>query len=403
MNLFKVLLLSVLTIPAIGQEFEISAEQYPFYSMVEWKGTGSILFNRDPSGVTRKVNMTMVSDQLISTWQESFNPNGKEYYYISSENARYIYFLDDLQPEYGKFSLHQISSAGNVKSTSVNLSSTIKKLGFDPGEVTLIDIVTTDKALVHLFRHKNSKDKKYTDFATFVTHHNFLSYGIILGEVGEKEIKEGMLTSWQYVGFNDDEIYFASRMNQNSKQGWSVQHVSSKGVLKESLFIKAPKQNFVALPNTGLGAVGKSYMKSDSDVEAGTLIRQGNKFYLLGLTGPAEKNALQLFELKEGEWKLLNKTELAAEATKKITYFGVFPLNEGVGTRVGNQVIFLPFDTQKQAVAQEFNPLMNFNPSRYLSLKKKELFTVSLPTGDLFFDTKQLNQAGNVKFEFIKK
>ena len=73
-----------------AQQFTLPAEEYPFFDIVEWKGTGSLLLNRDPSGLKKKINVTMVGENATSTWQESFNPNTDAYYFISSENARYV-------------------------------------------------------------------------------------------------------------------------------------------------------------------------------------------------------------------------------------------------------------------------------------------------------------------------
>jgi hypothetical protein len=84
-----------------AQQFTLPAEEYPFFDIVEWKGTGSLLLNRDPSGLKKKINVTMVGENATSTWQESFNPNTDAYYFISSENARYVYFLDQLEDWFG--------------------------------------------------------------------------------------------------------------------------------------------------------------------------------------------------------------------------------------------------------------------------------------------------------------
>jgi hypothetical protein len=156
-----IILSLIIGISTFGQQFEIPAEEYPFYTIIEWKGIGSMLLNRDPSGNSKKVNLTLVSDKTTRIWQQSFNPNGKDFYYISSENARYVYFLDNLNPENGKISLHQLNSAGNIKSSTILLGPAIKKLGaYDFTKLELMDIVTTDKALVHIFRYHDEKEKK---------------------------------------------------------------------------------------------------------------------------------------------------------------------------------------------------------------------------------------------------
>jgi hypothetical protein len=62
-----------------AQQIEMPAEQYPFYSILEWKGMGAILLNRDPAGNMKKVNMTLVGNKSTNIWQQSFNPNGKDF------------------------------------------------------------------------------------------------------------------------------------------------------------------------------------------------------------------------------------------------------------------------------------------------------------------------------------
>ena len=128
-KIFSFFISTILGFSTFAQQFEIPAEKYPFYSILEWKGRGSILLNREPTGITKKVNLTLVGNQSTSIWQESFNPRGKDFYFISSENTRYTYFLENLNPELGKIFMHQLNSAGNMKSTSVSLTAAIKELG----------------------------------------------------------------------------------------------------------------------------------------------------------------------------------------------------------------------------------------------------------------------------------
>lgn len=402
MKLIQFLLFLLIGSSAFAQQFEIPAEQYPFFSVLEWKGMGSILLNRDPSGNMKKVNMTLVGNKTTSIWQQSFNPNGKDFYYISSENARYVYFLDDLNPQAGKVSLHQLSSAGNIKSTSVLLSSAIKKLGaYDMTQMEVMDIVTTDKALVHIFRYHDVKAKKYTEIATFITHHNLLVYAVILGEVPEAGVKEGTMGQWHYIGFNGDNIYFAARDKTNKKNGWAVQNYTSKGALTEGLTIQAPDDKYEISGLVGIGTNGRVYINNNVDADAGSLIHHNGQFYALGSVLNGTSRTLTLKQLVEGKWKTLSSATYAETAKK--TELGTYPLNEGIGCKVNNTLIFLPYQESTAANAVPFSPKFNMNPSRWIITDKKELFAVSLAEGNLFFDTAQLNKAGNVKFEFVKK
>ena len=387
-----------------AQQFEMLAEEYPFYSILEWKGMGAILLNRDPSGNAKKVNLTLVGNKTTSIWQQSFNPNGKDFHFVSSENARYVYFLDNLNPENGKISLHQLNSAGNIKSTSVLITSAIKKLGaYDLTRMQLIDVVTTDKALVHIFRYHDEKEKKYTEIATFITHHNMLVYASILGEVSELSLKEGNYGQWKYIGFTDDQIYFAARDYQNKQKGWTVKNFTSKAVMTEARFIQGPTEKFDMIEQVGIGANGKTILNAASDSESGTLLFHNNQIYLTGILTEGSTKTIKLKQLKEGKWIDLNSAKITLEPSKKALQFGNYPLNEGIGCKIGGNMLFLPFNSAQKPIQNSFTSRFNSNPSRFILEEKKELFAVSLAEGNLFFDLNQLNKSGNVKFEFIKK
>lgn len=399
-----ILLFLFLGLQINAQRIEIWAEQYPFYNVLEWKGMGTILMNRDPSGNMKKVNLTLAGNSPTHIWQQSFNPNGKDFYYISSENARYVYFLDNLNLEAGKVSFHQLNSAGNVKSTSVSLASAIKKLGYDPLELELIDIVTTDKALVHIFRYHNEKDKKYVEIATFITHHNLLEYATILGEIPDDNIKSGNFGMWKYIGFTEDQIAFATRDLVNKKSGWTVKTYTSKGVLSEARFIEAPSEKFDFLDFSGLGTHGSIYLgdKTKHNNEKGSILFHKNQFYLTGTVTEGTNKTAKLFQLTEGKWNLLN-SHTYIDQSKKVSTFGTYVLNEGVACKIGSVVVFLPYSSSSKPVQSNFKANFNTNPSRMIIEDKKEQFAVYLADGVLYFDTNQLNKPGNVIFEFVKK
>lgn len=390
---------------AKSQKIEIPAEAYPFYSVVEWKGMGALLLNKDPEWVNKKINITCVNHESTSPFLQSFNPNTKDFHFVSSENARYIYFLDHLNPEAGKISLHQLNSAGNIKSTSVSISLAIKKLGdFDLTQLETMDVVTTDKALVYIFRYHDTKEKKYTEIATFITHHNLLVYATILGDVTETNLKDDKYGVWKYIGFTNDEIYFAARDYQEKKHGWAVKNFTSKAVLTNAQFINGPEKLFNYNQHVGIGTNGRTILKSSSERESGLLVQHNGKFYLTGLSSEGTSSKVQLKTLEEGKWIDLSSTTLPIESLKKSQEMGVYPLNEGLGLKVGSSSVFLPFDKSKKVVTGTYSPKLNTNPSRFFIEEKQELFAVSLgEKGILFFDPKQLNKAGNVTFELIKK
>ncbi|MEN9442383.1 MAG: hypothetical protein RLZ33_2460 [Bacteroidota bacterium] len=406
MKIVHLLFSLTLGISSFAQQFEMPAEQYPFYSIVEWKGMGAMLLSKDPLQNSKKINLTLAGNATTSIWQQGFNPDDKDFYYISSENARYVYFMDNLQLQEGKTFFHQLNSNGNVKSTSVSLGAAIKKLGaFDPLELELMDIVTTDKALVHVFRYHDVKAKKYVEIATFITHHNMLPYSAILGEVSELSLKEGNYGMWKYVGFTDDQIVFAARDFQNKKNGWSVMNFTSKGVMSEAKFIEGPTDKFDFVEDVALGSHGQLYTQQNAkdQRETAQLHFHKNTYYLTGISTDANGRTAKLMELNTGKWVQLNTATLALEKTKDLPTVGTMVLNEGIACKIGNTAVLLPFISSVKPIIQSFNVDMHANPSRMILEEKKELFAVSLAEGRLFFDRKQLGKAGSVKFEFIKK
>src|SRR5574343_306608 len=100
----------ILGISSFAQQFEMPAEQYPFYSILEWKGMGAMLMSKDPLGNSKKINLTLAGNATTSIWQQGFNPDDQDFYYIASENARYVYFMDNLQLKEGKTIFHQLNS-----------------------------------------------------------------------------------------------------------------------------------------------------------------------------------------------------------------------------------------------------------------------------------------------------
>ena len=156
-----------------SQDFVIEQDVHPYYDVLEWKGMGALLMSKDPNANTKQITLSLIGDQETTIWDQKFNPKGEDFYYIASENARYVYFLDNLDLQTGKIYFSQLNSAGNIKSTNVSIYTELKNIGaFASDDIEFIDAVVTDKALVHLFRIKDKKSKDYIEVATFVTHHN---------------------------------------------------------------------------------------------------------------------------------------------------------------------------------------------------------------------------------------
>ncbi|NGF76316.1 hypothetical protein G5B10_10555 [Fluviicola sp. SGL-29] len=405
----KVLFLLAVFCTAIAsaQKFTIVKTTQPFYDIIEWKGMGALLLSKDPSGNSNQIYLTLVGEQDKSIWEQRFAPQKLPYYYISSENARYVYFLRNLNPESGKIYFDQLNSAGNVKNTSVTLTSVIKTLGYDAFELELKNVIVTDKALVHHFRHFDKKEKVYTEIATFITHHNMLVYAVELGKIKEEEIKAGRSNHFQYVGFSGDEICFADYSSgSKSGKGWNAVIFNSKGQEQRRVFLKNKASNHTVFSTTGFGTNGAYYLGTEKDQQNGLLSFHNGKFYFTTLNTADGKQVLELHQLDGDDWKKINNYTISSSAPKKGLTIGIYPLNEALTYKLSgdneNQTLALFLDGSTPIV-NNFTESVIYNPSRSIISDKKEFFAVTLPSGNLFFDKSQLKTATDMEFEFIKK
>lgn len=408
-NMRKLLMICVATYAslAFGQTFEIPSKKGAFYDIIEWKGMGALLMSRDANGATKQVNLTLVGEQETSIWDQKFIPKTDDFYYLSSENARYVYFLDNLELNNGKVYFSQLNSAGNIKTTSVDYGSAIRKLGsYDYNKLELINVVVTDKALVHHFRFQDKGEKSTREFVVFMTHHNFLTYAVELGAIPDNNLKDERYGQWSYIGFTEDEIYFAARDVVSSKTGWSVKGFSSKGKPLDDRFINAP-EGLLPIQNIGFGTTGKYYLKAKSTREVGLLSQINGHFYLLGAQTRGNGAELILFDLVENKWVEKNSLNLNYFIENKYLELGIYPMNEGIGYHLDhngyNKVSILSFDGKDESAHNDFSERMIANPSSVLHPKKKEEFTVTLPTKILYFNTDQLNKESTVTFELKEK
>lgn len=387
-----------------AQEIEIEAAATPYVDIIEWKGMGALLISK-PGGGSRQINLTLVGNQATSIWDQKFTPKNEEYYYISSENARYVYFLDNLELVDGKVYFSQLNAAGNVKSTSAEVGAAVKKLGsYDYNDLRLVNVVVTDKALVFHYRTDDKKNKSVREFAVFMTHHNFLCYAVELGEIPELALKDENIGYWEYTGFTDDQIYFAARDFKNKSKGWSIKEYTSKGKEVSSFFMGAPSADLLMIENIGFGTTGKYYLKTEHKTEKGLLTYINGKFYLVGGQRASASGAeLTLFVHEGGEWKEINDMQLNYFIDKKSLQLGIYPMNEGIGYHLDhngyNKVSLIAFTRQKETAHNDFTGRTVYNPSSVFEQKEKTEFNVILPGKLLVFDTQQLGKPGAVKFE----
>lgn len=405
--LMLALVLVASTLNITAQEIEIEGATHPYYDVIEWKGMGALLLSKDPQNVAKQINITLVGNAEKSIWDQKFTPKNEEYYYIASENARYVYFLDNLELNNGKIYFSQLNSAGNVKTTSVALGTAVKKLGkYDYNKLELINVVVTDKALVHHFRYQDKANKSVVEIATFITHHNFLAYAVELGSIPVSSLKDENIGQWDYIGFTGDQIYFAARDVISRKKGWSVRDFTSKGKSLSTSFIHAP-DDLIAVENIGFGTTGKYYLKTKTTMDKGLLNYSNGEFYMVGGKRDGNGAELTLYQLKSDEWKELNNMQLSYFIEKKALNLGIYPLNEGLAYHLDHngydKASIITFDKNLSAAHNSFTDRTIYNPSSVFNRKEKEEFSVTLPDAVLTFNTSQLNKAGSVKFELKVK
>lgn len=407
MNKVLVILMSLIGFSSFSQKFTIPIVNYPFTDIIEWKGIGAILMSKDPSMITPQINLTLIGDQEVSIWDQKIRPKNDKYYYLSSENARYVYFLDNLELDGGKVYFNQLNSAGNVKTTSVDISSAIKKLGsYDYNKLELINVVVTDKALVHHFRYDDKTDKSVREFATFITHHNMLCYAVELGAVKTADLKDENIGQWNYIGFTEDEIYFAARDYKSKTKGWSTRSFSSKGKELTGTFLDAPT-DLLPIENIGFGTTGSYYLEEKHVTERGLLAQINGKMFLMGAKRGSAGAELILYEHEEGKWNPLNSMNLNYFIENKKLRLGIYPMNEGFGYHLDHngysKVSMVYFNPGQTSPHNDYTERAVVNPSSVLYPKKKEEFTVNLPERVLVFNTNQLGKEGEVEFEFSEK
>jgi len=272
-------------------------------------------------------------------------------------------------------------------------------------DLELINVVVTDKALVHHFRYHDKKSKSIKEIATFITHHNLLCFGAELGVIPEDHLKKEDVGNWDYIGFTGDKICFAARDIKEKEHGWTIKEFTSKGKYVSNFFMKAPS-DFISVENIGFGTTGKYYLEEKNTFDKGLVTFINDKFYMIGGESSDNSAELILYERFGAEWTELNRMKLNYFIPKKTLKLGLYPMNEGIGYHLDhngyNKASIITFDKNLESAHNAFTDRSIYNPSSVFNTKDKEEFSVTLPGAVLTFDTKQLNQAGPMKFELKK-
>lgn len=390
----------------LAQSFEIPAETFPFFEVLEWKGQGAILLNRDPSLNQKQVYLTLVGQDGKSVWNENFSPNVKEYYFISEDGGKYAYFLEHLDLKSSKISFHQLTNTGNVKTNTVSFATALKKIGdFPSDELTVLDIVTSDKALIYLFSHTDKSSKKKSTIAVTMTHNNFLVYATLVAQNVTSTNKVEDQVSWYMAGESGESIVYAARTHAGKDAGWLVKQFSPKGDLQKEFTIKANTLNFAEHARVGFGTRGSALLKRVEPLEKGTLVVNNGTFYVGGVEVSGTSANLVTYVWKENNWSKQASSSVNAYNVKKGLEVGYYPMKEGIGWFVkstGTEGHFHSYTEDKGIVSGSISQ-QTANPSRLLTAEFNGKFVAVLATKWLVFDQKQLPSKGAVSFEYAEK
>jgi hypothetical protein len=390
-----------------GQIFNIPAGEYPYNQIIEWKGMGALLLNRDLDGDSKKFNLTLVGASATGLWTEGFFPKDKDFYLISNENTRYLYFIDDFDTERGTISFTQLNTAGSIKKYKVSFPHAIREVGkYSTRELKLIDVVVTDKALVYQFRYLDQQNNCFVDLAVFIVHHSFSVYAQLVGETYFGELRNRTEGHWRYTGSDEDGIYFAKEKTRANESGWIVKGFSSKGVLEISNYVIFPRDDLQEIDYVGIGSTGRNYLAIDTERAKGILHYHKGIYYTSGIIPNDTNNLLVLYELKSNKWRLKSSHPISRVENEKVT-LGNLSLNEGIAYYLNDgeegKAILLPFNKSQSIVTNRFGTYAINNPSRFIVLDRPREFVAVLPEGYLYFDENQLNQPGGMVFELILK
>jgi hypothetical protein len=394
---FPLILLACIFILSLqAQNFTIPEENFPFDQVIDWKGQGAIFVNKDPKGNSNQIFLTFVGNEARSLWQETMIPKNRNPYVIYANATRYIYFMENTELENGKANFYQLNSAGNFKTTTCNHTVAMKKIGYAWDDLKLVDIVVTDKALVHLFQYEDKEEKTQVLIGAFMTHHNFQSYAAVIGKTSDQTIKDKTASAWQYAGSTDDEILFYAYSQKDKKYGIELTTFNSKGEKKSGQFREIKGMSAAAWKTTAYGMRGASYLKT-TDVSLPVVVQMNNgKLYALAQIS----NQTQLLSLENNEWKTIRSVKVLNTDKRDIT-FGVHTTNEGLIISKEEKEVFLPFDAKLSEKSTSANAI--FNPSKIAAMNETDNMVFDANNKWLFFDANQLFKKGGLNLELKGK
>lgn len=383
-----ILIASLFVLYGNAQSFEIPGEKYPFSKAYDWSGEGLLLMNDDPSHQTNQKFLTFIGDEERTLWQETFVPKAENPIFLASSGARYVYFMDQMALDFGKFTVYQLNNAGNMKTKTVNYQVAMKKLGYDVNDLELIDIQVTDKALVHLFETYDKSTKTNVLIGGFMTHHNFLPYVAEIGRWVEEENRV------YYGGYEGDQIGFYQNIQRDKKVGIEFWYMNSKGEKNGAEFVETPQ---VTLPISfnEYGYCGANSLKNKMHAAKVLASFQGGIWQFA-----FDNNGLVLGVLDKK--MIAKKSSLTSVPKGKKGYeLGLYRMREGMLLVNEGKGHFLAKDQEHKSKSYSIPSF--FNPSRALTETKASAWVFEAKEHWIFLDPTNMGKTGNLPLELSTK
>lgn len=382
------LFFGLFTLQLTAQTFEIPAEKYPFSRVFDWTGEGMLLLNEDPTHLTNQKFLTFVGDEQRTLWQETFVPKAQDPIFLASSGTRYVYYMDQIELDFGKFTVYQLNNAGNLKTKTCNYTVAMKKLGYDVNSLELVDVQVTDQVLVHIFETFDKETKSNVLIGGFMTHNNFLTYAAEIGRWVEEENRI------VYAGWTGDEIAFYQNCIRDKKKGIECWTMSAKGEKKGAQFVETPPVIApILLKETG--TCGADYLKTKMHPVECVVSYQGGTWQLA-----SDDNGLVLRVLENKIW--VKKTHLNNVPKGKKGYeLSVYRMQEGMLFSVADRACFLSNSINHSS--KVYSTTAVFNPSKSLTDLSPGQLVFAAKTHYMIMDPTKLGQAGSLSLELKNK
>lgn len=292
-------------------QLNVTSESYPFHDAIEWQGVGSLLLAKDPAARQKDYNVILFNALGEVQWKEKFYPKSDAPSLILGHKSNYVYFIDNFVPESHKLFYHQINMSGSVKSTSLELLTHAKKMGYSSSsDLTLIDVVNTSGALVFQFVAENKSEKTYENVFIFLTHHNHRTYAVKTLSSKIEGLKNNAEAMLKYAGSDDEQIYFSRLVDRASNSTIEFIPFSAKGEEGLTQVFTLNKKQSLSMELNPLHFSGDFYISSDlADYKAkayGYFLE--GQFYTLFFDNDKNQFVVSRFDEKGNHEAILTET-----------------------------------------------------------------------------------------------